>query len=165
MIYYSLSLGFILRHSAKKLRHGPLCTCPPLFNWYFLSQVPILCVMVFILCCGLFNDIVALGLDNLTNQVIPFDKDQVTLVTCRKNGHDLINKCIKTPPVTPEQVEMCTSLKTTYITCLALLNGGAPLEASTAKDSFYLMPDVPNPFSPCIFRTGHLIMWDVCENE
>ncbi len=81
----------------------------------------------------------------------------VLLLVCQTNGIGLYNQCVVTPPVTPQQISACTTLKSTYLLCLQQLNLPYPLINSLDPD-----PYSGTPFTPCTYETGHLILPGIC---
>lgn len=83
--------------------------------------------------------------------------DEALLISCQASGHALYYNCVIKPPVKPDDVAACGTLKTTYLGCLDKLNIPYPLIPSMDPD-----PHAYSPFTPCHFETGHLILYDIC---
>ena len=79
------------------------------------------------------------------------------LLACQINGVDLYQQCVSTPPLTAQQLTACTALKSSYLLCLQQLNTPYPLLPSSDPD-----PYSENPFTPCSYETGHLILPGIC---
>lgn len=88
-----------------------------------------------------------------------FITGEALLVSCQASGHELYYNCVVKPAVKPDDVAACTTLKTTYLICLAKLNLPYSLIPSTDPD-----PYAYSAFTPCRFEIGHAILYDICPN-
>lgn len=85
--------------------------------------------------------------------------DEALLISCQASGHLLYSNCVIKPPIKPDDVAVCATLKTTYLICLGKLNLPYPLVPSLDPD-----PYSNNPFTPCHYETSHAILYDICPN-
>jgi hypothetical protein len=84
-------------------------------------------------------------------------QDEATLITCQTLGHSLYLSCVVIPPTEPKQIAACTAIKLSYDVCLQKITSPYPLTVSVDPDS-----NSHNPFTPCHYETGHMILFDIC---
>ena len=81
--------------------------------------------------------------------------DEVLLQAAKSSGITVYHACIETPPVTAEQVAVCTNLYGNYVTALTTVNMPEKLIPSIDPD-----PYAWSPYDICRYETGHIVFGD-----
>ena len=85
-----------------------------------------------------------------------FALDEYNLIVCQSLSHSIYNECIIIPSITTAQLSICTSIYSSYILCLEVLNMPYPITPS------YNMTFSSSPFDVCKYEVGELINFDLC---
>ncbi len=88
----------------------------------------------------------------LAKNAVSTPANETLLSISRVKGTTVYTSCILTPPVTPQQVTLCSSLYAQYISSLQTLNAPLPIIVSTDPS-----PYVWSPYDVCRFETTHLV--------